>query len=115
MSMRPFELRRVEFHALLALAEGPLYGYVLQQNMEAESQGVLRLGAGSLYRILARLIRWDLIVETDPPADEEAHPGKARRYYALTAVGRRALLQEAQRLLAASSLAASRLELLEEP
>jgi PadR family transcriptional regulator, regulatory protein PadR len=99
----------LEYHVLLALAGGPLHGYAVKQRVEDESGGSLTPQAGSLYRVIARLITSGLLVETDPPGGEAPHPGLARRYYALTAAGRRALGAEARRLKGAAALAEKRL------
>jgi DNA-binding PadR family transcriptional regulator len=70
----------------------------------------LRPRAGSLYRVVARLIDAGLVTETE--ADEEiSHPGVARRYYALTAAGRRRLAEEAKRLKRTAAVAEERLGL----
>jgi PadR family transcriptional regulator PadR len=99
----------LEYHVLLALAGGPLHGYAVKQRVEAESAGSLTPQAGSLYRVIARLMTSGLVIETDPPGDAPAHPGLARRYYALTAGGRRELAAEARRLKGAAALAEKRL------
>ena len=99
----------LEYHVLLALAGGPLHGYAVKQRVELESDGSLAPQAGSLYRVIARLMTSGLVAETDPPAAPEPHPGLARRYYALTAPGRRALAAEARRLKDAAALAEKRL------
>jgi DNA-binding PadR family transcriptional regulator len=99
----------LEYHVLLALAGGPLYGYAVKQLVEAESGGSLTPRPGSLYRVIARLITMGLVSETEPARAPEPHPGLARRYYALTAAGRRALAAEAHRLKGAAALAEKRL------
>jgi DNA-binding PadR family transcriptional regulator len=99
----------LEYHVLLALAGGPLHGYAVKQRVEAESDGSLTPQAGSLYRVVARLMTSGLVVETESPGDVAPHPGLARRYYALTAAGRRALGAEARRLKGAAALAEKRL------
>ena len=99
----------LEYHVLLALAGGPLHGYAVKQRVEAESGGSLTPQAGSLYRVIARLMTSGLAVETDPPGAVSPRPGLARRYYALTAGGRRALGAEARRLKGAAALAEKRL------
>jgi len=97
----------LEYHVLLALANGPLYGYALKDAIAAESVGTLTPRAGSLYRVVARLMTSGLITEAD--AVSSPHPGLARRYYGLTAEGRRALAAEARRLKGAAALAEERL------
>ncbi len=99
----------LEYHVLLALAGGPLHGYAVKQRVEEESDGSLTPHAGSLYRVIARLMTSRLVTETDPSAPLSAHPGLARRYYALTAAGRLALAAEARRLKSAAALAEKRL------
>jgi PadR family transcriptional regulator, regulatory protein PadR len=99
----------LEYHVLLALAGGPLHGYAVKQRVEDESGGSLTPQPGSLYRVIARLMTSGLVVETNPPGAVSPHPGLARRYYALTAAGRRALGAEARRLKGAAALAEKRL------
>jgi DNA-binding PadR family transcriptional regulator len=99
----------LEYHVLLALAAGPLHGYAVKQRVEAESDGRLTPLPGSLYRIIARLMTSGLIAETDPKGPLPPHPGLSRRYYVLTAAGRRALAAEAGRLKGAAALAEKRL------
>ncbi len=98
----------LEFHVLLALAARPLYGYAIRDAVAADSGGTLDPRAGSLYRVIARLIDGGLAREArgDDPAP---HPGLERRYYALTAAGRRALAAEAHRLKHAARTAEKRL------
>jgi DNA-binding PadR family transcriptional regulator len=102
-------MNSLDYHVLLALAGGPLHGYAVKQRIEEESDGSLTPQAGSLYRVIARLTTSGLVVETDPAGPVSPHPGLARRYYALTAAGRRALAAEARRLKGAAALAEKRL------
>ncbi|MEP6491836.1 MAG: PadR family transcriptional regulator [bacterium] len=98
-----------EYHVLLALASGPLHGYAIKDAVAEESSGTLTPRAGSMYRVIARLMTSGLVVETeskDPPAP---HPGLARKYYALNARGRAALTAEARRLKATAAVAEKRL------
>jgi PadR family transcriptional regulator PadR len=99
----------LEYHVLLALAGGPLHGYAVKQRVGHESGGSLTPQPGSLYRVIARLMTSGLVTETDPPSGAPPHPGLARRYYALTAAGRRALAAEARRLKGSAALAEKRL------
>jgi len=100
----------LEFHVLLALAGGALHGYAIAERIAAESGGTLAPRAGSLYRVIARLITEGLVAESEAEA-ETPHPGLARRYYALTAAGRRTLGEEARRLKQAAAAAEKRLGL----
>ena len=102
-------MSNLEYHVLLALARGPLHGYAVKQHVEEESDGTVTALAGSLYRVIARLITAGLVTETDPKGPVEAHPGLARRYYTLTPAGRRALAAESARLKGAVALAEKRL------
>ena len=100
----------LEYHVLLALASGTLHGYALAERVAVESSRTLQPRAGSLYRVIARLIGAGLVVEGE--ADEDiAHPGLERRYYALSAAGRRALAEEARRLKHSAAVAEKRLGL----
>jgi DNA-binding PadR family transcriptional regulator len=101
-------LSTLEYHVLLALAREPLHGYAIKDAVAAESGGTLTPRAGSLYRVIARLITMGFVREAHP-ADREAHPGLERRYYALSAPGRRVLAAEAHRLKGVASMAEKRL------
>jgi DNA-binding PadR family transcriptional regulator len=101
----------LEYHVLLALASGPLYGYAIKDAVAVESDGTLTPRAGSLYRVLARLMTARLVAEVAPAGESSSHPGLARRYYALTAAGRRALTAEAERLRRTAAVAERRLGL----
>lgn len=106
-------MSNLEYHVLLALAEGPRYGYAIRDAIETESGGVLTPRAGSLYRVLARLMTQGYVEESDGPGSAEPHPGLARRYYGLTPQGRGALAGEARRLKGAAALAEERLRVAE--
>lgn len=99
----------LEYHVLLALANGPLHGYAVKDAVADESLGALAPRAGSLYRVIARLMTDGLVAETEPDEAPEPHPGLPRKYYALTPRGRGALAAEARRLKAAAAMAEKRL------
>jgi len=84
-------LKPADFHILLALAAGPLHGYRIMKDVERDTGGEVTLEIGSLYRLLARLVAEGLIDDIES-ADER------RRYYRITAAGRKALKSEAARL-----------------
>ncbi|MGE0352332.1 MAG: PadR family transcriptional regulator [Gemmatimonadales bacterium] len=89
-------LRSVEFEVLITLAQGDRHGYAVIQETAARTGGRVRLETGTLYRALKRLVEAGLVRpagrRTDAPADQR------RRYYAITAAGRRAAATEAARL-----------------
>lgn len=101
----------LDYHVLLALAAGPAHGYAIKDAVARESDGAMTPRAGSLYRVIARLITDRLVAEVDPGPGAEPHPGLPRRYYDLTAAGRRALTAEAARLKRTASVAEKRLGL----
>lgn len=105
----------LEYHVLLVLAGGDLYGYAIKKAVTRESGGAVSPEIGSLYRVLARLLDADLVKQVAMPETQaEAHPGKDRRYYALTEEGRVALRVESTRLRRVLALADAR-DLLPEP
>lgn len=83
------------FHILLALADGARHGLGIAERVEALTDGALELGPGTLYRSLKEMSSAGLIREVAAP---EADADPRRRYYALTARGRRVAEEEAQRL-----------------
>jgi PadR family transcriptional regulator len=102
-------LSPLDFHVLLVLAAGTLYGYAIQKAVAAESGGVVRPEIGSLYRVLARLMSIGLVEEAPSPASAPAvHRGRSRRYYRLTRDGKAALEAEARRLDGALAIARER-------
>ena len=102
-------LSSLEYHVLLALASGPLHGYALASAVAEESGGTLTPRAGSMYRVIARLMTSGLVDESEAVATDDPHPGLARKYYALTRSGRAALAAESRRLKEAAVLAERRL------
>ena len=87
------------FHILMALADDDRHGYAIIQEIEARTNGELRLSAGTLYRSIQRMIEQDLIVEIhERPAPE--FDDERRRYYRLTTFGRDVARAEARRLQA---------------
>jgi len=93
-------LKPSDLHVLLALAPGALHGYALVQRIEDESAGRVRLLPGNLYAVLRRLEVGGLLrpARRAPAPDED----QRRRYYELTALGRRTLAEEASRMSALS-------------
>lgn len=92
------------FHILLALADGERHGYSITKEVMESTSGQIRLGSGTLYRQLRQMSidGWISEIERD---DEDA---MGRRYYKLTAWGRRIAQAEAARLQSLVDLARSR-------
>jgi DNA-binding PadR family transcriptional regulator len=85
------------FHIMLTLAGGEQHGYGIMQEVLNRTTGKVRLWPATLYGSIKRLIEADLIEESDErPAPEQ--DDARRRYYRLTALGRRVLDAECERL-----------------
>ncbi|UCG87899.1 MAG: helix-turn-helix transcriptional regulator [Gemmatimonadota bacterium] len=95
-----------DFQLLLALTDGELHGYAINKSVREASGGRVRIGLGSLYRILARLLNSGLVEESESD-DGASGNGPARRKYCLTALGRAVLRAEVSRLSDAVELARS--------
>jgi DNA-binding PadR family transcriptional regulator len=104
----------VEFAVLLALAEGARHGYAIVKDIEARSGGQVSLLPGNLYAILQRLAESGLIERTRPAAVNDGSADKRRRYYRITALGRRVAAAEAARMKRMVEAAAAS-NLLEDP
>ncbi|GAA4061946.1 PadR family transcriptional regulator [Nonomuraea sp. NPDC050663] len=81
------------FHVLLALAKGPAHGYAVMRFVEQVSDGAVRLGPGTLYRTISRLLADGLVEETDEDDPGAPHDAR-RRYYRLTGPGEQTLRSE---------------------
>ena len=84
-------------HILLALADEERHGYGIMKEVEARTGGEVRLGPGTLYGSIKRMLADGLIEESD----ERPDPGlddQRRRYYRITDFGRRVAGAEAERL-----------------
>lgn len=98
-----------DFHVLMALSEGPSYGYALMKAVAEHSGGAVTPEIGSLYRVLARLMDLGWVEEAATPADAPAAArGRTRRYYAITPAGRAVVRHEAERLASVVALARER-------
>jgi len=85
------------FHILLALADGELHGYAIMQDVAQRSDGAVRLGPGTLYGALKRLLAARLVEESGERAAPE-RDDERRRYYRLTSLGVAVARAEARRL-----------------
>ncbi|MBC7833927.1 MAG: helix-turn-helix transcriptional regulator [Phycisphaerales bacterium] len=86
-----------ELAVLAVLSEESLYGYAITKAAAARSRGEIKLGPGVLYPLLAGMEKQGLILSTweavkaDP--DDEAATGRRRKWYRLSAKGRKRLEQ----------------------
>ncbi len=85
------------FHILLALSDGERHGYGIMQDVKDQTGGRLRLGPGTLYGCLNRMLDAKLVEESDERPDPELDDQR-RRYYRLTDLGSRVSRLEAARL-----------------
>jgi DNA-binding PadR family transcriptional regulator len=84
-------------HILIALKDGEKHGYAIMREVEDMSDGRIRIGPGTLYGSIKRLLADGLIEETDDRPDP-ALDDERRRYYRLTGLGERVGAAEVQRL-----------------
>src|ERR1700724_3424005 len=94
--LSPFlPLSPATLHILLALADQDLHGYGIMQEVARQSEGQYKLGPGTLYDNLQKLIQRKFVQELGRrPGDEDPR----RRYYRLTSLGRGVLAAETDRL-----------------
>ena len=85
------------FHILLTLADGEAHGYAMMQEVVRRSGGSVRLGPGTLYGAISRLLEDGIIEESEERPDPEMDDTR-RRYYRLTKLGGRVLAAETERL-----------------
>lgn len=83
-------------HILLALGDGERHGYAIIQDVEARTDGELRMSAGTLYRSIARMVEQGLIVEVAKRRTRDED--ERRRYYRLTPFGTGVARAEVRRL-----------------
>jgi len=95
------------FHILLALADQERHGYGIMQDVADQTNGALQLGPGTLYGCLKRMLAARLVEESDERPDPNLDDQR-RRYYRMTALGRRTVREEAQRLAGAVTAAKSK-------
>jgi DNA-binding PadR family transcriptional regulator len=84
------------FHILLVLADGERHGYAIMSEVAAMTDGQIRLGPGTLYGTIKRLLASKLAEESGDRPDV-AIDDERRRYYRLTEFGRRVLQAEVAR------------------
>jgi DNA-binding PadR family transcriptional regulator len=105
-------LTPVVLHVLLTLGDGERHGYAIAQEIEEATGGQIRMGPGTLYGSIQRMLGTGLIEESRRAraTDDDAR----RRYYRMTPVGRRTLELELRRLSQVVNLARTK-RLLRDP
>ncbi len=103
-----FPLTPAVFFILFALAQGEKHGYAIMQQVSVLSEGKFRMGPGTLYTTIQRLLELSLIEEID------ADSGSRRRCYRLTRTGRLVFKAEVGRMDAVVRLALEHRLLLDE-
>ncbi|MCX6049665.1 MAG: PadR family transcriptional regulator [Chloroflexi bacterium] len=84
------------FHILLALAKGEKHGYEIMKAVRQDSNDKVKMGNGTLYGSLKRMLSDELIEDAGDRAEGD---DTRRKYYKLTSLGRRALNAEIQRYI----------------
>ena len=103
-------LSHSDFHILLALANTQLHGYAIMQQVTEWTGGSIRMGPGTLYGAIKRMLGSGLVEEV-PEAERPDSDGEAterRRYYRLTKHGDDVVLAETQRLASLIQVAQSK-------
>ena len=85
------------FQIMLSLADNDLHGYEIMRRVEAQTDGRTRMGPGTLYSSIQALLDAGFIADVASRRDEGPNDAR-RRYYHLTAAGRKAARDEAERL-----------------
>ena len=85
------------FHILLALADGEKHGYSIMKEVETQTSGKLKMGPGTLYGSIKRMLGAGFIEAADERPDP-ALDDERRRYYRLSSLGQSVLSTESQRL-----------------
>ncbi|MCI0534068.1 MAG: PadR family transcriptional regulator [Verrucomicrobiales bacterium] len=95
------------FHILLALGDGERHGYAIMREVSRNTDGHVRMGPGTLYGTIKRMLAERLIEETDARPDP-ALDDERRRYYRLTAFGARVASAEVRRMTSLVKMARGR-------
>jgi DNA-binding PadR family transcriptional regulator len=85
------------FHILLALVDGEKHGYGIMKEVTQRTEGGMRMGPGTLYGSIGRMLENGLIEASDERPDPEMDDER-RRYYRLTEFGMRVTRAESHRL-----------------
>ena len=107
-------VNRSEFHILLSLADAERHGYGIMQDVQERSRSAIKLGPGTLYTAIKRMLASGLIEESEKRPAAHSDDGRRRCYYRLTGHGREVAGREAERLAELVQIARER-KLLDSP
>ena len=85
------------FQILMSLVDEDLHGYEIMRRVEEQTGGRTRLGPGTLYSSIQALLEAGFLAEVESKSGDAANEER-RRYYHLTAAGRKVARAEAERL-----------------
>ena len=91
---------------LFALADGQKHGYAIMQSVSRITDNQFRMGPGTLYTTIQRLLDLGLIKETESAGQSDRE--NRRRYYKLTRTGRTVLAADVNRMESVVRLARDR-------
>lgn len=90
-------LTAATFQILMALVDGERHGYAIMTEVAERSEHAVKLGPGTLYGTLKRLLEAGMVEESGEKADVESGDER-RRYYMITRLGMAVARAEARRL-----------------
>ncbi|HYN08073.1 MAG TPA: PadR family transcriptional regulator [Vicinamibacterales bacterium] len=105
MSANPGQARAFQpltpavFHLLLALVDTDRHGYGIAKEVAERTSGRVRLGPGTIYGTLNRMLEAGLVEKRKSDARGGRHGDHRRRYYRITPLGRAVARAEARRLV----------------
>jgi DNA-binding PadR family transcriptional regulator len=91
------QVSNTTLYILIVLALKPCHGYEVMQQVGAATDGEVRLGPGTLYGAIKRLLEDKLIEPLEEVIDESSNEER-RRYYQLTDAGRKLLATETEKM-----------------
>jgi DNA-binding PadR family transcriptional regulator len=98
IKFHPQPLTPAVFHILLSLSDGEKHGYSIMKDVEKQTEGKIKMGPGTLYGSIKRMLTAGFIEEADERSDPALDNDERRRYYRLTGLGQKVLNTEIQRL-----------------